>query len=75
LIWVTPSLTARSSSLSDRGLRQSGREIRIEHIRTERASAGKVDDCPPLVVNGDLDEMVEVDRDGLRCVAQAHFGL
>jgi hypothetical protein len=33
-----------------------------------------MNDCPPFVANGDLDEVVEVDSDGLRCVAQAHFG-
>ena len=33
-----------------------------------------MDDCPPFIANSDLDEVVEIDRDGLRCVAHAHFG-
>ena len=61
--------------LSLRGLRQSGREIRIERICTERASAGQMHDSPPFVANRDLNDVVEVEGDGLRCLAQTHFSL
>jgi hypothetical protein len=60
--------------LSLRGLRQSGREIRIERIRTERASPGQMHDSPPFVADRDLNDVVEVKGDGLRCLAQTHFG-
>jgi hypothetical protein len=32
----------------------------MEHIRTERASAGQMYDSPPFVANGDLDDVIEV---------------
>jgi len=55
-LWLSRS----SAALSLRFPRQSGSEIRVKRIRTERASAGKMDDCPPFVAEGDLDQMVEV---------------